>query len=442
MKKLYFLKIRAFVFVLVLVGISLFFTIENMSLVNNGGLYLLVMWLGRTPASVAHELAQYTTYVLIILQLLIGYLLYRLIWKSTMVGGSESVTDIYLSREEFKELYEYSPLPYFSISKKGLISRPNRAALRLFKASPEELENKKLVELVSDDNKDRARELIEKYRREIFVDRQELQIKRADGALRWVLISIFSGEKLGTNESGFVAMVDVTEQKEVEKTKTEFVSLASHQLRTPLTSLGWYSEILLDKKTGELNDKQKLYLEKLNKQASIMSDLVDTLLNVSRIEMGKIEITKKDFDVAETIESILEELESRIIEKKLLIQKDYKGPLVLNTDPKLLRIMLQNLISNAVKYTPNEGQVWIKANLVGNNLSVEVRDTGYGIPPEDKSKIFKKLYRASNVRSKDVKGTGLGLYMTKSFTEMLGGKIDFESEVGKGSTFKIILPKN
>lgn len=260
---------------------------------------------------------------------------------------------------------------------------------------------------------------------------------------------IFNGQIVGIID----IFRDITREIEIDKAKTEFVSLASHQLRTPLSTISWYTEMLLTGDAGKLKIKQKKYLEEVYKGNRRMVDLVNALLNVSRLELGTFEVEPEPTDVAKLARSVANEQGQQIEAKKLKFSEQYANNLPrLNADPKLLRMVFQNLLSNAIKYTPDKGSVSVDIHLVKNNelvadqnakedsIAIVVSDTGYGIPKNQQREIFTKLFRADNVREKNTEGTGLGLYIIKSIIDHSDGKIWFVSQENKGTTFYILLP--
>lgn len=253
----------------------------------------------------------------------------------------------------------------------------------------------------------------------------------------------------------FVAVVfdDVTKEKEVDRAKTEFVSLASHQLRTPLSSINWYSEMLLDGDAGKITKEQKKYLQEIYRGNKRMVELVDALLNVSRIEMGTFMVDPVPMNIAAAAKSALADFKKMIKRKNIAVKESYaKDVPHMMADPKLMHIIFQNLLSNAIKYTPEHGSVAFTIEMIKKGhvvrgkkmdkemLLIKVADTGYGIPKEQQDKIFTKMFRADNVREHDSEGTGLGLYLVKSIVEHVQGNIWFESEEEKGSTFYVVLP--
>ncbi len=231
---------------------------------------------------------------------------------------------------------------------------------------------------------------------------------------------------------------DITVEKEIDKSKSEFVSLASHQLRTPLSAIKWYSEVLLKERTGKLVPKQKKYLREINRGNERIINLVNVLLNISRLEAGKLKPNLTEVNIKKLIEEIIKE-EKREIKKrkqKFSFECDANLPKI-KTDTDLLRTVLQSVISNAIKYTPELGKIICRVQKKNNIIELQVIDTGIGIPKEQQSKIFGKLFRASNAFAQDARGNGLGLYTAKKIIEILGGQIRFKSKEGEGTTFFI-----
>lgn len=272
----------------------------------------------------------------------------------------------------------------------------------------------------------------------------ELTNTRKDGTRYQALSSISPIlNKHGVPEFFVGIERDITREKEIDSAKTEFVSLASHQLRTPLSAINWYTEMLLSEDAGSISDIQREYLEEVSHGSRRMVELVNALLNVSRIELGTFAVQPEPTDVVELARDVLNELKPKISEKQLHIREQFTKDLPkMLIDPKLTRIVFQNLLTNAVKYTPEQRDVSMSIAMSQDKtrFSISVSDTGYGIPKEDQSRIFTKLFRASNIREKETDGTGLGLYIVKSIVEHSGGTVTFESEEGKGTTFTIELP--
>ena len=234
---------------------------------------------------------------------------------------------------------------------------------------------------------------------------------------------------------------DITKAKEIDRAKTEFVSLASHQLRTPLSIINWYAEMLLNGDRGDMSQAQKEYLGEISRANRRMIDLVNALLNVSRIDVGSFAVSPEIIDITEISKTVLKELSPEITRKNLSISQEYSPEsLKYLGDPDLMRILFQNLLSNSVKYCEPGDSISISVSL-GEDLVIKIADTGIGIPNQAKSKIFEKLFRADNARHVDGDGTGLGLYIVKAITDASSGSISFESEENRGTLFIIHLPK-
>lgn len=280
-------------------------------------------------------------------------------------------------------------------------------------------------------------------------------LKRKDG--RWVPVADSSSPVMDNSKviGAIVVFRDITKDLEIETTKNEFVSLASHQLRTPLTAIGWYTELLLKDEHNELQGDQKKYLKEVAVGNRRMIELVNALLNLSRLELGTVAVEPKTVKLSEVVTSVSAELSHELKMRKQTIKVDIPDDIPqFKSDPQLLRIIIQNLMSNAIKYTPTQGHIELKAvfnktpttmqthKLAKNTITISVKDNGFGIPKSEEDKIFTKLYRATNIRTKNTDGTGLGLYMVKMLCGILKSKIWFDSHEGKGSTFYINIPAN
>lgn len=281
----------------------------------------------------------------------------------------------------------------------------------------------------------------------------KVRVKRADGSS--IILHINSSPVVMDKKviGAVFLLTDVSKQEEVDKAKTEFVSLASHQLRTPLATVKWYAEMLLDENSGDMNKVQKNYLKEIQRGNQRMVDLVNSLLDVSRMELGTFIMDKKQTDIPKLIHGVIEEQRPSITTKKLKVQTNFAGNIpTINIDPKLIHMVFQNLLSNAVKYTPNRGTVSFNLDLVKkgrkygghiikkDSLCVSIKDSGWGIPEEQRGHVFEKLFRADNVKQHQVEGTGLGLYLVKLIIERTGGTVWFDSILNKGTTFFIVFP--
>ncbi len=240
----------------------------------------------------------------------------------------------------------------------------------------------------------------------------------------------------------FVAIRPALRKAEAtDKAKTEFVSLASHQLRTPLTAISWYTEMILRGDMGKVLPEQRKYLEEIYGGDQRMIKLVNTLLDVSRLELGTFTVRPEPIQLKDVAESVLAELHPQIIVQKITLDKHYDSNLpVIPADPQLIRMIFQNLLSNAIKYASVNSKIRFDISIQGPNALIKVWNNGAEIPKEAQPKIFTKFFRDDLARQKDSDGNGLGLYIVKSIVENSGGKIWFESAENKGTTFYVTLP--
>lgn len=227
--------------------------------------------------------------------------------------------------------------------------------------------------------------------------------------------------------------------RELDKQKDELLSIVSHQLATPISSAKWYVEMLLDGDMGELTPTQTESIKTLQPILSNLTDLVSMILDVSRIQLGRMKVDRAELNLKDFFDEVITVIMPKANDKEIQLTKEFPENLpVALLDKRLMRMTLENLLSNAVKYTPENGKVLLKVEIQNGNLNYSVTDTGFGIPKADQSKIFGKLYRASNVQKVD--GNGFGLFAAKGAVEALGGSITFKSEEGKGTSFAVTIP--
>jgi len=231
------------------------------------------------------------------------------------------------------------------------------------------------------------------------------------------------------------------EVKRISKHKTEFVSSVSHELRTPLTSIKGYASILLTEKLGPLPEEIKQRLSKINHHSDELVQLVNDLLDISRLESGKITMKHELQDLKNIIAEVSDLLSIQLKEKQIELNLDI--PANANTvfiDQDQIKRVFINIISNAIKFTPLKGKITVQSHKVDKTVQVDVLDTGCGIPKEAQEAIFEEFYRVDNSINQEVKGTGLGLTLVKHIIEAHEGKIWVKSKLGEGSTFSFTLP--
>ncbi len=237
---------------------------------------------------------------------------------------------------------------------------------------------------------------------------------------------------------------DITIETEVDRMKSEFISLASHQLRTPLSAIKTYTHMLKDGYMGKLNKDQKESLETIINASNRMNELISTLLNITRIESGAIAVNLKNVKIDDLIKEVLPELQLMATGRDITLTTKTIGrlPTKIKTDGLIVKEVVTNLVSNSLKYTPRNGYVKIIVKPRASDILVEVNDSGWGIPSHIQEKVFSKFFRGSNIIKKETSGTGLGLYLVKGLLENIEGKIWFKSTEGQGTSFFFIIPRS
>lgn len=267
---------------------------------------------------------------------------------------------------------------------------------------------------------------------------EDIIMKRNDGNTYDVRLVAYPIEDEG-NGSLFVCTVeDISKQKKVNTAKTEFMSLASHQLRTPLTSMRWIlEEIRADAKC--LSDDQRELVEDGYTCALLMSETIRTMLMLSRIETNKAKLNATDIDLKKMLNEIKSDLQPIYMEKEIKLSIECPA-LHIHSDSNMLYQVLSNLMDNAAKYSSKSGRVTVRAEKMKDSVRIQVKDCGHGIAPHEKANIFQKFFRGETAVATNTHGTGLGLYLVQSLVTLLHGKITFVSQIGKGTTFRVTLP--
>lgn len=284
---------------------------------------------------------------------------------------------------------------------------------------------------------DRAMQL----RRDVQIAGDSVLIRR-DGSQ--MAVSILASPVIeDDNVKGCIVVFrDTREQRALDQMKTEFISMASHQLRTPLTGLRWYASTLAEGQAGNLNPEQQGLMKDIEACIEQMVGLVNDLLDVARLDQGTLTLSLASVSVAEIVAEAAKALQGKAdkFQVSVVIDDSLASAPSLLADKKLLMEALRNLVDNAIKYTPEKGMVKVVARQEGPELVISITDTGVGISAADAEKLFRKFSRIENPLNSRERGTGLGLYFAKGIVEKHGGRIWVRSIVGKGSTFYVGLP--
>src|SRR5579863_5672422 len=231
--------------------------------------------------------------------------------------------------------------------------------------------------------------------------------------------------------------------REVERAnrlKSEFLASMSHELRTPLNTILGFSELLSEESAGSLNEKQKRFVTHIQRDANHLLELINDILDLSKIEAGRLELRLEKFPMAAAVAEVLTSIRPLAVAKNIAVENDLDPALILEADRVRFKEILYNLFSNAIKFTPSGGRIWIKASVEDGVARLEVGDTGMGIAPEDQRAIFESFRQVSATTKGVREGTGLGLAITKRLVEHHGGTIWVQSNLGEGSRFFFTLP--
>jgi signal transduction histidine kinase len=277
-------------------------------------------------------------------------------------------------------------------------------------------------------------------------------VKRMDASLREIASGDFSQkvevgnrDELGALAANLNRMRHelgslYTQLEAANRHKSEFLANMSHELRTPLNAVIGFSDILLERMFGEMNEKQEEYLRDIRESGAHLLALINDILDLSKVEAGRMELEVTDFDLAQALSNALTLVRERATHRALILNVAIDaGVTTVRADERKIKQVLLNLLSNAIKFTPEGGRITVQATQGNGCVEVSVRDTGIGIAPEDQGVIFEEFRQVGSSAAKQ-QGTGLGLALCRKFIELHGGKIWVSSEVGKGSAFTFALP--
>jgi len=365
----------------------------------------------------------------------------------------ESVSMFAAKTDEQKTLYALMLASIgdavFVADKDRAITVVNRAAVELLSYKEEELSGKPIddiVRLVKQDENEPLADIWDRAMQSdgvisLQVDMNVLDKKGAPIPVSATISPIIN--KLKERTGIIVALRNIREERNLEETRISFISVASHQLRTPLTSMRWFAEMLLAGDAGALAEDQKHFIERIYEGTDRMINLVNLLLQIARVEARRVKIEPAPTDLKQTTKGVALSLKANLDAKEQLVEitSDPEAFPQILLDPDIIWQIIQNLLSNASRYSPQKATISVHIAQREHDIEYSVSDKGIGIPEGDREKIFEKFYRAENALRYVPEGSGLGLSLVKSLVEGWGGKIWFKSKEGEGTTFFFTIPQ-
>ena len=349
--------------------------------------------------------------------------------------------------------------PLISLDQDLRVVSASRSFYEVFKVNPKETVGQLIYDLGNNQwDIPKLRELLENILpQKATFDNYEVEHDFSGIGRRIMLLNARQIQRvLGKERIILLAIEDITKRREIEdglkmakiaaeaasQAKSEFLANMSHELRTPLNAIIGFSEVLYDQKFGPVNETQKDYLNEVLDSSKHLLSLINEILDLAKVESGKMELMLSNFPLKELLEHSLVFIKEKAFKHRIELSLDMAEELgYIRADERKVKQIVFNLISNAIKFTLDGGKIGINAKIIGPGAEVSVWDTGIGIAPEDRGKLFKEFVQLENTMTKQYKGSGLGLSLAKKLVELHGGKIWVESEgKGKGSNFKFNLP--
>lgn len=370
--------------------------------------------------------------------------------NSELIATQEKLTT---TLKEYEELFEFSPVGYFILDRNGLIKKVNKLGCNKLGIDRAQLIGKPFSTFIHtefhQDNFYRHKNLVIE---EGTLEVMECEIIKKDGPVFPALIKSMILNNEQANFKHLVSLVNLTQIKEHEhqvelalikaeelnEMKSRFIAMASHEFRTPLSAV--LSSTALVERYAQMGQDEQMHKHLSRIKASIkdLTTILDEFLSIEKLESGKVEITRKNFNLPEFCEDVVEEVRSIMRKGQNIIYK-HIGAEEITEDKIIIQHVLLNLLSNACKYSGEDKEINLSTTVTDNKISMKVKDNGIGIPEEEQDNVFSRFFRAQNVVA--IQGTGLGLNIVKRYVELINGTIDFTSKINEGTTFTVELPK-
>ena len=346
------------------------------------------------------------------------------------------------SEKRYRDLYEEAPNAYFSVGVDGYVKRANRSATELLGYSRDELVGRPVSDLYADtpNGKAKAQGVFQRFLAGEEIHDEELEMRRANGSKVWVSLSVRPiHDKEGRVVASRSVVVDITEHKKLDQLKDDFIGLVSHELRSPMTVIMGAINTVLTEGAYLSPEETRQLLKDAASEAESLSHLLGNLLELSRVQADRLVLHAEAIEVKKVVQDAVEEIKRQSSAHQFVVSAPRKLPPV-HADPLRLERILYNLLENAVKYSPQGGEIRVSVRQQKEHLVIGVSDQGVGISPSDQAKLFGPFQRLEESRPDGVRGVGLGLLVCRRLVEAHGGQIWVESEPGRGSTFFFTLP--
>jgi PAS domain S-box-containing protein len=421
--------------------------------------------LGFTEPGGLASLADYSSVWLVLFAgtmstlLLFGLTLWRQQRVRFYRDKAEAVEALRTSEVRYRRLFESAKDGILILdAETGMVVEVNPFLVQLLGFSHEEFLGKKIWELGFFKDIIAHQDSFAELQHQKYIRYEDKPLQTADG--RKIDVEFVSNVYLVNHQKVIQCNIrDISERKRVEeevrmakdaaetanRAKSDFLSSMSHELRTPLNAIIGFSEMLTDKTFGELNEKQVQYVDNVLESGRFLLDLINDVLDLSKVESGKMELELSTFSLDTVLDNSLVMMKGKCMKQGIALSLDVAEPILdleISADERKLKQILFNLLSNAVKFTPGGGAITVSARMEGepSTILISVADTGIGIKPEDQERIFRAFEQVDSSYSRKFQGTGLGLALVRQLVALHGGRVWVESEFGKGSTFWFTIP--